>query len=67
MLIGTQHVMIQPSCDQKSTLQGDVAEEEFKTAQLVSSHTLPHQNTCAGKRGRQMAHSRLLSRHTREM
>ena len=59
-----QNVKIQPLQD---VLQGDAAEEEASLAQLISSHTLPHQNTSAGGRGRQMARSLLLSRHARHV
>ena len=61
-------VKIQPS---QNVLQGDAAEEDLEEeaslARLVSSRTLPHQNTSAGRGGRQMAHSSLLSRRARDM
>ena len=53
----------QPSQD---VLHGDAAEEELGLACLVSSYTLPHQNSQPGRRGRQTAHSKMLSRHARD-
>ena len=53
----------QPSQD---ILQGDEAEEELGLACLVSSYTLPHQNSQPGGRGRQTARSKVLSRRTRD-
>ena len=53
----------QPSQD---VLHGDEAEEELGLAHLVSSYTLPHQNSQPGRRGRQMARSKVLSRHARD-
>ena len=58
-----QDVKKQPSQD---VLHGDAAEEELGLARLVSSYTLPHQNSQPGKRGRQTACSKVLSRHTRD-
>ena len=58
------HVLTQPSQD---VLQGDAAEEEQEIACLVSSTTLPHQNSQPGEKGWQMAHSKVLSEHTRNM
>ena len=52
----------QPSQD---VLHGDAAEEELGLARLVSSYTLPHQNSQPGERGRQTAHSKVLSRRAR--
>ena len=54
----------QPSQD---VLHGDKAEEELGLAHLVSSYTLPHQNSQPGERGRQMARSKVLSRRARDM
>ena len=53
----------QPSQD---ILQGDAAEEELGLACLVSGYTLPHQNSQPGRRGRQTACSKVLSRCTRD-
>ena len=53
----------QPSQD---VLQGDEAEEELGLARLVSSYTLPHQNSQPGRRSRQMARSKVLSRRARD-
>ena len=53
----------QPSQD---VLHGDEAEEELGLACLVSSYTLPHQNSQPGKRGRQTARSKVLSRCARD-
>ena len=57
------YVKKQPSQD---VLHGDKAEEELGLARLVSSYTLPHQNSQPGKRGWQTAHSKVLSRCTRD-
>ena len=48
----------QPSQD---VLHGDEAEEELGLARLVSSYTLPHQNSQPGERGRQTARSKVLA------
>ena len=53
----------QPSQD---VLHGDEAEEELGLACLVSSYTLPHQNSQPGGRGRQTARSKVLSRRARD-
>ena len=53
----------QPSQD---VIHGDAAEEELGLACLVSSYTLPHQNSQPGGRGWQTACSKVLSRHTRD-
>ena len=53
----------QPSQD---VLHGDTAEEELGLARLVSSYTLPHQNSPPGERGQQTARSKVLSRRTRD-
>ena len=53
----------QPSQD---VLHGDEAEKELGLARLVSSYTLPHQNSQPGGRGRQMARSKKLSRRARD-
>ena len=53
----------QPSQD---VLHGDAAEEELGLAHLVSSYTLPHQNSQPGGRGWQTACSKVLSRHARD-
>ena len=53
----------QPSQD---ILQGDAAEEELGLACLVSSYTLPHQNSQPGRRGWQTARSKVLSRRARD-
>ena len=53
----------QPSQD---VLHGDAAEEELGLACLVSSYTLPHQNSQPSRRGRQTAHSKVLSRRARD-
>ena len=45
----------QPSQD---VFHGDEAEEELGLARLVSSYTLPHQNSRPGGRGRQTARSK---------
>ena len=58
-----KYVKKQPSQD---VLHGDEAEEELGLARLVSSYTLPHQNSQPGGRGRQMARSKVLSRRTRD-
>ena len=57
------HVKKQPSQD---VLHGDEAEEELGLARLVSSYTLPHQNSQPGGRGRQIACSKVLSRRARD-
>ena len=44
------YVKKQPSQD---VLHGDEAEKELGLARLVSSYTLPHQNSQPGERGRQ--------------
>ena len=54
----------QPSQD---VLHGDEAEEELGLARLVSSYTLPHQNSQPGGRGQQTARSKVLSRRARDM
>ena len=41
-------------------------EEELGLARLVSSYTLPHQNSQPGGRGQQTACSKVLSRHARD-
>ena len=56
------HAPTQPSQDM---LKGDTAEEEQEIARLVSSTTLPHQNSQPGRRGQQMARSKVLSGRTR--
>ena len=56
--ISSHAVKKQPSQD---VLRGDVAEEELGLAHLVSSYTLPHQNSQPGGRGRQIARSKVLS------
>ena len=61
--MGSAVVKEQPSQD---VLHGDEAEEELGLARLVSSHTLPHQNSQPGKRGRQTARSKVLSRSARD-
>ena len=53
----------QPSQD---VLHGDEAEEELGLARLVSSYTLPHQNSQPGERGRQTARSKVLSGRARD-
>ena len=53
----------QPSQD---VLHGDAAEEELGLACLVSSYTLPHQNSQPGERGQQTARSKVLSRRARD-
>ena len=53
----------QPSED---VLHGNAAEEELGLAHLVSSYTLPHQNSQPGRRGQQTAHSKVLSRCARD-
>ena len=60
MILGVKK---QPSQD---VLHEDAAEEELGLARLVSSYTLPHQNLQPGGRGRQTAHSKVLSRRTRD-
>ena len=57
------NVKKQPSQD---VLHGDAAEEELGLARLVSSYTVPHQNSQPGRRGRQTARSKVLSRRTRD-
>ena len=52
----------QPSQD---VLHGDAA-EELGLARLVSSYTLPHQNSQPGGRGWQTARSKVLSRRARD-
>ena len=59
----TSTVKKQPSQD---VLQGDTAEEELGLACLVSSYTLPHQNSQPGGRGWQTAHSKVLSRRAKD-
>ena len=59
----TGGVKKQPSQD---VLHGDEAEEELGLARLVSSYTLPHQNSQPGARGRQTARSKVLSRRARD-
>ena len=56
------HAPAQPSQD---VLRGDAAEEEREIARLVSSTTLPHQNSQPGGRGQQMARSKVLSGRAR--
>ena len=58
------NVKKQPSQD---VLHGDMAEEELGLARLVSRYTLPHQNSQPGKKGRQTARSKVLSRRARNM
>ena len=53
----------QPSQD---VLHGDEAEKELGLARLVSSYTLPHQNSQPGGRGWQIARSKVLSRRARD-
>ena len=53
----------QPSQD---LLHEDAAEKELGLARLVSSYTLPHQNSQPGRRGRQTACSKVLSRRARD-
>ena len=53
----------QPSQD---ILHEDAAEEELSLARLVSSYTLPHQNSQPGERGQQTARSKVLSRRARD-
>ena len=60
--IGKPIVKKQPSQD---VLHGDEA-EKLGLAHLVSSYTLPHQNSQPGERGRQTARSKVLSRRTRD-
>ena len=60
---GSPDVKKQPSQD---VLHGDEAEEESGLARLVSSYTLPHQNSQPGGRGRQTARSKVLSRRARD-
>ena len=62
--IFTMCVKKQPSQD---ILHGDAAEKELGLACLVSSYTLPHQNSQPGGRGWQTARSKVLSRRTRDM
>ena len=50
----------------QDVLHGDEAEEELGLARLVSSYTLPHQNSQPGRRGRQTARSKVLSRRARD-
>ena len=57
------NVKKQPSQD---VLHGDAAKEELGLACLVSSYTLPHQNSQPGKRGQQTACSKVLSRRARD-
>ena len=59
---GAMVVKKEPSQD---VLHGDEAEEELGLARLVSSYTLPRQNSQPGKRGRQAARSKVLSRRAR--
>ena len=59
----TGDVKKQPSQD---VLHGDEAEEELGLARLVSSYTLPHQNSQPGGRGQQTARSKVLSRCARD-
>ena len=59
----SQSVKKRPSQD---VLHGDEAEEELGLACLVSSYTLPHQNSQPGRRGRQTACSKVLSRRARD-
>ena len=60
---GISAVKKQPSQD---ILHGDTAEEELSLACLVSSYTLPHQNSQPGGRGWQTARSKVLSRRARD-
>ena len=60
MILGVKK---QPSQD---VLHEDAAEEELGLARLVSSYTLPHQNSQPGERGRQIARSKVLSRRARD-
>ena len=64
MLADMKVVKNQPSQD---VLQGDAAEKVLGLARLVSSYTLPYQNSQPGGRGQQTARSKVLSRHTRDM
>ena len=59
----TMCVKKQPSQD---ILHEDAAEKELSLAHLVSSYTLPHQNSQPGRRGRQTARSKVLSRRARD-
>src|ERR1700761_8745791 len=54
-------VVHDPAWPSQDVLKGDAAEEEREIACLVSSTTLPHQNSQPGGRGRQMARSKVLS------
>ena len=63
MNICSSSVKKQPSQD---VLHGDEAEEELGLARLVSSYTLPHQNSQPGGRGRQTARSKVLSRRAKD-
>ena len=49
----------------QDVLHGDAAEKELGLARLVSSYTLPHQNSQPGERGWQTARSKVLSRRAR--
>ena len=64
LIPGMLSVKKQPSQD---VLHGDAAEEELGLACLVSSYTLPHQNSQPSGRGRQTARSKVLSRRARDM
>ena len=50
----------------QDVLHGDTAGEELGLARLVSSYTLPHQNSQPGRRGRQTARIKVLSRRARD-
>ena len=57
------------SCQEAALMRrtsGDAAEEELGLVCLVSSYTLPHQNSQPGGRGQQTAHSKVLSRRARD-
>ena len=56
-----KHIVHAPAQPSQDVLKGDTAEEEQEIARLVSSTTLPHQNSQPGGRGRQMARSKVLS------
>ena len=64
--IGTQESHIVKKQPSQDVLYGDEAEEELGLACLVSSYTLPHQNSQPGERGRQTACSKVLSRRARD-
>jgi len=67
MLLVKKRVVHAPTQPSQDVLRGDTVEEEREIAHLVSSTTLPHQNSQPGGRSWQVAHSKVLSGCARNM